>query len=140
MIGSRIRGNRELTVLPRQGDQSKFDISEIASELAHLHGGEELLSVLFQWSQVTSWPFEAPSASAIRNWKRIAPPISRAALVHNQKLTRHAAVLAALMRVRDAEVRSFHPLAQEDATEWLAGGPQSPVFDGRGSHGDHKTG
>jgi len=137
MIGSLQTENCVFTVLRRRGDQSKFDIAEIVGELAHHSGGDGPLFLLFEWSEVSSWPFQAPSASAIRDWKKRAPLISRAALVHNQKLTRHAAILAALMRVCDAEVRSFHPPAYDGAVEWLAGGLNSSTFDGSEPHGDH---
>jgi hypothetical protein len=132
MIESSQRENRAFTILRRQGDQSKFDIAAIASELAHSQGGDEPMYLLFEWSQVMSWPYEAPSAGAIREWKKRSPQISRAAVVHDHRLTRHAAILAALMRVDGAEVRSFHPPAYDRAVAWLAGEPQLSPLDGRG--------
>jgi hypothetical protein len=128
------------TILRRRGNQSKFDIAEIASELVHCHGRCEPLSVLFEWSEVSFWPFEAPSAIAVRDWKQRALSISRAAILHNPKLTRHVAILSALMRVCEAEVRCFHPAAYDQAVEWLSVGPQSSAFDGRQPCGDERSG
>jgi hypothetical protein len=122
MIEAIQRDGRELTVLRRHGDQSNFDITEIAHELTLRQFGDEFIVVLFDWSRVGSWPFSAPSADATREWKNIAPPISRAALVHCPRLTRHAAILAALMRLRGVAVRSFRPPEYDRAVEWLAGG------------------
>jgi hypothetical protein len=124
-----------LTVLRRHGEQLQFDIVEIANELTLHHGDDGSLSVLFEWSQVSSWTFEAPGAGALLEWKKTAPPISRAALVHSQKLTRHAAILAALMRVSGAEVRSFRTPECDRAVEWLAQGLFSPSLDQRRTAG-----
>jgi hypothetical protein len=130
--------NCAITILQRQGDQSKFDIGEIFGELAHSQRVGKPFLLLFEWSQVGSWPFEAPGADAIRDWKQTAPLISRAALVHTRRLTRHAAILAPLMRVRDVEVRSFYPPKHERAADWLAAGLQPSTSEGRRPHGDQE--
>jgi hypothetical protein len=138
MIESLQRENRAFTILRRQGDQSKFDIAAFASELPRSQEGDEPLSLLFEWSQVSSWPFEAPSAVAIRDWKKSAPRISRAAVVHDHRLNRHAAILAALMRVDGSEVKSFHPPAYDSAVAWLAGEARLSPLDGHGFRRDQK--
>jgi hypothetical protein len=139
MIESLQRENRAFTILRRQGDQSKFDIAAFASELPRSQEGDEPLSLLFEWSQVSSWPFEAPSARAIRDWKKTAPRISRAAVVHDHRLTRHSAILAALLRVDGAEVRSFHPPAYDRAVAWLSGEAQLLPLSGSGFPRDQKS-
>src|SRR5947209_5762987 len=93
--------------LRRQGAQPVFDIVAIAATLANLHSGNGL-RVLFDWSDVESWPFRAPPPAAIRAWNSRAPVVSRAAIIHNQKWDRHAALLSALIRVRNGQARSFH--------------------------------
>jgi hypothetical protein len=40
------------------GVQSKFDIAAIAREFPYSDAGEVALQILFEWSQVTSWPFQ----------------------------------------------------------------------------------
>jgi hypothetical protein len=112
-----------LFVLSRQGPQQKLDIVAIAAELTRLESGGAALLILFEWSQISAWPFEAPSAAAILEWNASALSIARAAIVHDHKLTRHAALLAALMRVADAQVRSFHPRDLSAAVAWLEQGP-----------------
>ncbi len=109
----------------RQRAQEKFDVKAIASELARCQTGDTRLRVLFDWSQVHCWPFEAPSAADVEAWNKTAPSIARAAIIHDQRWNRHAALLAALLRMRNAEVRSFRPSDCEKAIEWLDRGLQS---------------
>jgi hypothetical protein len=106
-------------VLRREGPQAQFDIVAIAAELARVKSGGATLRILFEWSQISAWSFEAPSPAAIQAWNASAPAVSRAAIVHGQKWTRHAAVLSALMRVGDTQVRSFHPRDHTAAIAWL---------------------
>jgi SpoIIAA-like len=110
---------RKLLVTRRRGHQPKLDILVLARELAHLRTDDASLDVLFDWSKVEAWPFEGPSLAAVRAWKETVPSISRAAIVHDPKWTRHAALLAALLRVRHAVVRSFLPSDSDDAIIWL---------------------
>lgn len=107
-------------VLRRQDVQRKFDIAAIAGELAHYQTGDARLRILFDWSQVQCWPFEAPSAAALQAWSETTPLIARAAIVHGHKWSRHAALIAALLRMHNAEVRSFRPSDYDRATAWLA--------------------
>ena len=112
-------GVRMFFVVRRQGPQPKLDIMAIAHELADCQTGDPPLKVLLDWSAVDSWPFEAPSLSTIQAWKETIPLISRAAIVHDPKWSRHAALFAALLRVREAEVCSFLPSHYDGAVIWL---------------------
>jgi SpoIIAA-like len=120
----------------RRGLQPKLDIMAIARELAQFQTGDASLKVLFDWSELDSWPFAAPSMATVQAWKENVPSISRAAIVHDPKWTRHAALLAALLRVCGAAVRSFLPSDHDDAIIWL----EQPRVDerapyrGRGQH------
>jgi hypothetical protein len=118
-MGTSPPGGRAYLVLRRQGAQSKLDIGAIAGELtlSNGHGGPRRF--LLEWSRVASWPFEAPSTAAVRAWNETAPQILRAALVHDQKWNRHAAILSALMRLGHAQVRSFRPREYDVAIAWL---------------------
>jgi len=111
--------DRAFVVMSPAGAQTRFDIVEIADELARLATGAAALRVLFDWSQVGSWPFSSPSAAAIERWKRTAPAIARAAFVHDAKWNRQAALLEALLRVGNAEARSFHVSDIYAAVDWL---------------------
>lgn len=110
-----------------RGPQPKLDIIAIARELAHLQTGDASLRVLFDWSELDSWQFEAPSPATIQVWKEAVPSVSRAAIVHDPKWNRHAALLAALLRVCNAEVRSFLPSHRDVAVNWIE---QKPAYRG----------
>jgi SpoIIAA-like len=110
-----------------RGPQPKLDIMVIARELAFFRTHDAVLDVLFDWSKVDAWPFEGPPLATVRAWKETVPSISRAAIVHDPKWTRHAALLAALLRVRQAGVRSFLPSDFDNAIIWLE---QGSVDDG----------
>jgi SpoIIAA-like len=110
-------------VLRREGPQPKFDLAAIAKEVAHGQANAKLPRVLFDWSGVTIWPFEAPEATAIRYWYTLAPRVARAALIHDEKWDRHASMLTALMRAVGAQVKSFPPGYQERAVAWLEAPP-----------------
>src|ERR1700743_1418670 len=100
---------RKLLVTRRRGLQAKLDIMVLARELAHFRMAHASLDVLFDWSNVEAWPFERPSLSSVQAWKETVPVISRAAIVHDPKWSRHAALIAALLRVGHAAARSFLP-------------------------------
>jgi hypothetical protein len=103
----------------RRGLQPKLDIMVVARELAQFQAGDASLKALFDWSELDSWPFAAPSLATVRAWKETVPSISRVAIVHDPKWTRHAALLAALLRVCGAAVRSFLPSDYDCAIIWL---------------------
>jgi hypothetical protein len=102
-----------------QGDRKDFDMAEIARELARLQTGADAQRVLFDWSQLRSWRFIAPTTAAIREWNATTPEITRAAFIHDRKWDRHVALLSALLRVKGAEVRSFRCVDAERAAAWL---------------------
>ena len=56
---------RGLAVMRRRGPQSKLDILAIARELAQFRAGDAPLKVLFDWSELDSWPFAAPSLATV---------------------------------------------------------------------------
>lgn len=112
-------GERTYLVLQRYGAQSKFDIVAIAAELGTLRTGAVAARILFDWSQLCAWQYAAPSSASILEWHKTAPPIARAAFVHDPKWNRHAAILSALLRVSNAEARSFHRSDIDRAIEWL---------------------
>jgi SpoIIAA-like len=127
---------RGFAVIRPRGLQPKLDIVAIARELAQFQAGDASLKVLFDWSELDSWPFGAPSVATVRAWKETVPSISRAAIVHDPKWTRHAALLAALLRVCDAAVRSFLPSDYDGAIIWLEQKrvDKGQPYRGRGQH------
>jgi hypothetical protein len=101
------------------GEQSVLNLSELAAELARVRGKETSFRVLFDWSNVTSWRAQTPRADVAQIWSQTAPHVARAALVHDHRWTRQAALLAAVIRVTGGQVRSFHPRDYEKAINWL---------------------
>jgi hypothetical protein len=115
--------HRGFVTLVVSGPIPCFDIQSIATDLGRASNSCSQMRVFFDWSKVESWPFEAPSPIAIAAWRRAAPSIMRAAFLHVHKWDRHAALLSALLRSANAEVRSFRPIDRDLAISWLRGGP-----------------
>jgi hypothetical protein len=110
------------------GNQARLDIVAMAKDLTIALRereplGNELSRVLFDCSEVTSWPYQAPPQKSLQHWKKTVPQIFRAAFVHHRRWDRHVALLAALLRSANAEVRSFSPEQLDDAISWLASDP-----------------
>ena len=122
-------------IMRRRGLQPTLDIMAIARELAQIQAGDASLKILFDWSELDSWPFAAPSLATVQSWKESVPSISRAAIVHDPKWTRHAALLAALLRVCHAAVRSFLPSDYGSAIIWLE---QESVDEGEPYRGNRR--
>ena len=117
-------GDRVFLTRRQAGDLARFDVAAIARELtlslqARAPPSNEPPRVLFDWSGVTSWPYKASSQKDIEFWKETVPQISRVAFVHTRRWDSQAALLAALLRSANAEVRSFSPVKLNDAIGWL---------------------
>jgi SpoIIAA-like len=115
---SRIRA-RSFFTLRWKGVQSTFDIAVIAIELGAAARRRKRLRLLFDWSEIESWPFQAPSASAIRLWNSRAPSIVCAAIVHHHKWNKHAALISALLRLNNSQVKCFRVPERDSAIAWL---------------------
>jgi hypothetical protein len=111
--------NRAFFTLRWSGVQPKLDIAAIAAELANSPSREAMTLLLFEWSKISSWPFEAPTTTAIQAWYTTAPAFSRVAFVHDPKWNRHVAILSALIRVSNGQARSFYPPDYDRAVSWL---------------------
>jgi SpoIIAA-like len=118
LIGTRNEPDRASFILLRAGVQPKLDIVAIAAELADTIGSSTP-RVLFEWSQISSWPFRSPTMAAIQAWYKTAPAISRVAFVHDRRWNMHVAILSALIRVSKGQVRSFRPADYDLAVAWL---------------------
>src|ERR1700683_5633758 len=118
MLPTSPSARRMLLLMRRGGSQPKLDIMVIARELARFRTDDAPVDSICDWWKVDACPCERPSLATVRAWKETVPPISRAAIVHDPKWTRHAALLAALLRVRHAVGRSFLPSDFGDAISW----------------------
>jgi hypothetical protein len=118
-MGDLIEGEEKISVLTRRGVQPTFDILEIAAELSAPPAEGAGQRVLLDWSFVERWLFKAPTPAAISQWKNAGPLIQRAAILHTRKCDQQAAVVSALLRLDNAEVRSFPPSDRTRAIGWL---------------------
>src|SRR5580698_9836599 len=75
--------------------------------------------ILFDWSDLQSWPFGEVKSASIASWVNIAAQIFRAAIVHERRWNRQAAWVAALMRLNNTQVRSWSCGQRDQAIAWL---------------------
>jgi hypothetical protein len=125
-MGNSAQTDRASFVLRRAGVQREFDIVAIAAELADSIGNSP--RVLFECSQISSWPFRSSTMADIQAWYNTAPAISRVAFVHDRRWNMHVAILAALFRLSKGQVKSFRPADYDSAIAWLQEGHASARF------------
>jgi len=130
MLTRELSGDRAFLTRRQAGDQAPFDVAAIALELTLALQelalpNSEPPRVLFDWSAVTSWPYKATSQEGIQFWQKNVPQIFRAAFVHARRWDSQAALLAALLRSTNAEVRSFSSARLDDAISWLVSDPEA---------------
>lgn len=122
-MGDTRSGVCDFVVSRRLGVQPTFDIAAIARELAALPGAGRELCVLLDWSCIETWPFKPAAQSAIIRWREAPPEVARVAILHDANWNRHAALLSALLRISDVEVRSFAASERAQASRWLGRRP-----------------
>jgi SpoIIAA-like len=77
------------------------------------------LLTYFDWQRIDSWKFTAPKAIDTIAWRNAGKIIKRTAIVHQPRLNRQAAWLAAVLRQEGVEVRSWRPQNGAAAAAWL---------------------
>ncbi|WP_445221507.1 STAS/SEC14 domain-containing protein [Bradyrhizobium sp. Pa8] len=79
------------------------------------------------WLEIDRWAFSVPTANDVIGWCRARKMIARVAIVHQPRLNRQAAWLAAFLREEGVEVRSWRPHSATAAAAWLRmSGPARP--------------
>jgi hypothetical protein len=126
--------DKDFLARTQAGDLARFDVAAMARELrlalqARVASSNEQPRVLFDWSEVTSWPYKPSSQKDIAFWRETVPMIYRAAIVHSRRWDSQAALLAVLLRLANAEVRSFSPLRFDDAISWLTSDKEAVAKD-----------
>jgi hypothetical protein len=91
----------------------------LAKLLASQQASRQRSGFLFDWSDLASWNFTIPSPHEIRVWLECAESIDRAAIVHCRRWNRQAAWFAAVLRMKNCDVRSFYLGGRDRATAWL---------------------
>ena len=95
------------------------DLSVFGTALSDRHAGHEHIRVLFDWTGIEAWEPETRDPTRWPNWRVMARPIERAAIIHEHRWNRQAALLAAMLRINKAQARSWLPRNLPAALVWL---------------------
>jgi hypothetical protein len=75
--------------------------------------------VYLDWVGIDRWTFSVPTETGVIAWRGARKMIARAAIVHQPRLNRQAAWLAAFLREEGVNVRSWRPQNAAAAATWL---------------------
>jgi hypothetical protein len=96
---------------------SELGVFETA--LSERHAGRQRIRVLFDWTGIEEWEPGTREPARWPNWRVMACPIDRAAIIHERRWNRQAALLAAMLRINKAQARSWLPRNLPAALVWL---------------------
>jgi len=102
-----------------RGAVTNREFIDLAATIANFGSADRVL-VYLDWVAIDRWAFSVPTASGVTAWRRARKMIARAALVHQPRLNRQAAWLAAFLRKEGVQVRSWRPQNADAATTWLS--------------------
>jgi hypothetical protein len=102
-----------------RGRLSVSDLSVFDTALLDRHSGHEHIRVLFDWTAIEGWEPGTREPALWPNWRAMARPIDRAAIIHEHRWNRQAALLAAMLRINKAQARSWLPRNLPAALVWL---------------------
>jgi len=100
-----------------RGAVTNTEFSDLAATIAD-RGSAYGALIYLDWVRVGHWKF-APTASGVIAWRRAARMIERVAIVHDHRLNRQAAWLAAILRNEGVTTRSWRPQDAATALKWL---------------------
>jgi hypothetical protein len=101
-----------------RGAVTDREFVDLAATIANLGSTGRVLMYL-DWIGIDHWAFSVPTANGVTAWRRARKLIMRAAIVHQPRLNRQAAWLAALLREEGVNVRSWRPQNAAAAATWL---------------------
>jgi hypothetical protein len=119
MIKVEWREANSIVLIHIWGVQSTSDFLEAADRLSKNVHTYRPSRILFDWSQLQSWPFREAKSASIASWVSVAAQICRVAIIHERRWNRQAAWVAAIMRLSSTQVRSWHCEERDHAIEWL---------------------
>ena len=112
--------NDETIVTVRFGGRlSVADLSVLETTLSDRTAGHEHIRLLFDWTGIEEWEPGAGDPALWPNWRDMARPIDRAAIIHEHRWNRQAALLAAMLRINKTQARSWLPRNLSAALVWL---------------------
>jgi hypothetical protein len=101
-----------------RGVVTNREFIDLAATIADSGSTGRVLMYL-DWVGIDHWAFSVPTASGIIVWRRAGKLIARAAIIHQPRLNRQAAWLAAFLREEGVKVRSWRPHNAAEAAIWL---------------------
>jgi hypothetical protein len=102
-----------------RGRLSVSDLTVFDTALLDRRAGQEHIRVLFDWTGIEGWEPRTREPALWPNWRAMARPIDRAAIIHEHRWNRQAALLAAMLRINKAQARSWLPRNLPAALVWL---------------------
>jgi NADPH-dependent ferric siderophore reductase len=102
-----------------RGRLSVSDLNVFETALSDRHAGRQHIRVLFDWTGIEGWEPGTGDPARWPNWRDTTRPIERAAIIHERRWNRQAALLAAMLRINKAQARSWLPRNLPDALVWL---------------------
>ena len=112
--------NDESIVTVRFGGRlSLADLRVLETALSDWQAGHEHIRVLFDWSGINEWEPGTGDPAIWPNWRDMARPTDRAAIIHEHRWNRQAALPAAMLRTNKAQARSWLPRNLSAALVWL---------------------
>lgn len=111
-------GDDRIVTIRFRGLVTNREFIEVAVTVSGLNIMGGLLTYL-DWQRIDSWKFSAPRATDAIAWRNAGKIIERTAIVHQPRLNRQAAWLAAVLRAEGVEVRSWRPQNGAAAAAWL---------------------
>jgi hypothetical protein len=103
-----------------RGAVTNREFIDLAATIAGFRSTDRVLMYL-DWIGIDRWEFSVPTGSGLIAWRGARNMIARAAIVHQPRLNRQAAWLAAFLREEGVEVRSWRPPNAAAAANWLRG-------------------
>jgi hypothetical protein len=101
------------------GRLSASDLNVLDTATLDRNAGHQHIRVLFDWTGIEEWEPGTREPSWWPNWRDMARPIERAAIIHEHRWNRQAALLAAMLRINKAQARSWLPRNLPAALVWL---------------------
>ena len=102
-----------------RGVQSAAEFGALSSVLPST-SSQRRWRILFDWTELLGWDDRRALNLSCQFWHSAADRIVRVSIVHQHRWNHQAALLAAVLRVRDVQVRSWSPRYRVQALTWLS--------------------
>lgn len=110
---------RNVLIIRLYGFVSTVEFSALPEFLLNELDGGLKAKILFDWRSLDNSSLLGWSVVAMEPWIVVVHRIERIAIVHDPGWNRHAALLAALLRRENLNIRSWRPEHLSTAFDWL---------------------